>query len=112
MSKRTYTADERREQLEHARGVNDSIARTAERRRTAYAALVVAFLIAALVLLFFAEYVFGACLIGIAVVFGLLLLDAHGHLHEIRNRPVGTLAPHISDVLRPVATEPAPDRRP
>jgi hypothetical protein len=70
-----------------------------------YGILTLATLVGAGLILVLEEYVFGICGLGIASVFGLLFLDAHGHLQEVRNRPVGLLAPHISEFLRPKESE-------
>ena len=102
-------AKKKQEQLLHARRINEGIAQTACRRRTVYIVLTIASVLAGVVLVIVGQYVFGLCGIGLAAVFGQQVLDAHGHLQEIRHRPVGVLAPRISEFLQPSSSEGTPN---
>ena len=82
-----------------ARELNEEIARGVARRRL-WSGLLAACLIAIGVLLTgFALYAFAFAACGVAVAFGILCLDAHGHVQEVRSRSSRSLAPRLSEVF-------------
>jgi len=82
-----------------ARELNEEIARNVARRRL-WSGLSAACLMATGVLLSgFTLYAFAFAACGIAVAFGILCLDAHGHLEEVRSRSSRSLAPRLSEVF-------------
>jgi len=87
---------ERKILLNHAQSVNDSIAKTIKRNRTAYLVLTCISALVGIVLIIIGQFVFGLCSLGLMIAFGLLLIDAHGHLQEVQRRPIGMLAPDFS----------------
>lgn len=108
MSEQADNGDRKQEQLQHARRVNECIARNVSYRRAMYLALAIASILAGAGLLLVGQILLGTCGFGLTVVFGLLMLDSHSHLREVRHRPVGTLAPHISEFLRPASSGTSP----
>ena len=86
-------------QQELARQLNEEIARDVAHRRL-WSGLLTVCLVAVGVLLFtFRLYVFAFAAGGLALVFGILCWDAHGHLHEVRSRPARSLAPRLSELF-------------
>ena len=82
---------------ELARKLNQEIARAVGRRRF-WSGLLAACLVGIGVLLAaFGLHVFAFAACGIALAFGILCFDAHGHLGEVRSRSPRSLAPRLSE---------------
>lgn len=86
---------QKRPEAEVAKERHERIVRTVARRRVGQAILAGCFglLSGGLVLLEFYMYAFWA--FGIAAIFGIQFLDAHGHLQEVKRRPSHVLVPRL-----------------